>query len=255
VLVLAVVWAVLLVACAAITAAKGKWVTLVLGLVLFPAWIVGAIRLAKPNSVWEKRFYTESKRMRAEERAARPGIGGFVTAAAAVLGLLLFIGSLLALKSYRIGSAAMEPTLLCERPHAGCSASEADRIAAVRLFLIGDPGRGDIVSFKMPETAASICGSDGVFVKRVIGLPGDSIEIRDGVVFANGSQLDEPYVDSVSRGQGSTAAMTVPEDSYFLMGDKRDFSCDSRQFGALPRDAVIAKVVFRYWPFSRLGIP
>jgi signal peptidase I len=250
-----IAWLLLLLACAAITAAKGKWVTLVLGLILFPAWMVGAIRLAKPNSLWAKRFYDESKRIRAQERAARPGIGGHVTTVAAVLGLLLLIGAFVILKTYRIPSAAMEPTLLCERPIAGCSAATSDRVAAVRLFLLGDPGRGDIVTYEMPPHAAARCGTvpGDIFVKRVIALPGDTVEERRGVIFLNGSELAEPYVEQANRGQGSTGPAIVPPDGYFLLGDNRVSSCDSRAFGPVSRDALIAKVVFHYWPLSRVG--
>jgi signal peptidase I len=256
VLVGTILWLLLLVVVGSITAAKGKWWTLVLGLVLFPAWIVGAIRLAKPNSLWERRFYDQSKRMRAEERAARPGIGRFVTVGAAILGLLLVLGSFVTLKVYLVGSSAMEPTLRCERPHPGCSASEADRVAAVRLFLIGDPGRGDIVSFELPASVAARCGTDaGVFVKRVVGLPGDTVEERSGVIYLNGSELAEPYVEPENRDVRSMGPTTIPSDAYYLLGDNRSSSCDSRVFGPVQRDALVAKVFFRYWPFSALGIP
>jgi signal peptidase I len=251
-----ILWLLLLVVLGSITAAKGKWWTFVLGFVLFPAWIVGAIRLANPKSLWERRFYDENKRMRAEERAASPGIGRFITAAAAVMGVLLVIGGFVTLKTYRIGSSAMESILRCERPHPGCSASDADRVAAVRLFLMGDPGRGDIVSFELPASAAPHCGTNaGVFVKRVVGLPGDTVEERNGVIYLNGSELAEPYVEPANRDERSVGPTTVPGDAYYLLGDNRSSSCDSRVFGPVQRDALVAKVVFRYWPFSRLGIP
>jgi signal peptidase I len=251
----AVAWAVFLIGTAAITALKGKWRTLALGLLLFPAWIVGAIRLAKPESLWARRFYDEDKRARARGREADPGLARVVLITAGVLGSVAVVALFAFFKTYRIPSSAMEPTLRCAQPAPGCGASHSDRILALRLWFGPDPDRGDIVTFEMPEAAAALCGAGGVFVKRVIALPGETVATRGGQVLVDGAELDEPYVEPGNRDNRPLAATAVPAESYFLMGDNRSSSCDSRDFGPIPRGALTAKVVFRYWPPGRLGTP
>jgi signal peptidase I len=256
VLIAGVAWAVVLIGTAVITALKGKWWTLLLGVALWPAWIVGAIRLAKPGSLWARRFYDEDKRVRAQAREEHPGTGRVVAVVAAVVGLVAVAALLGLFKTYRIPSSAMEPTLHCARPVLDCSESTSDRVAAVRLVLGMEPSRGDIVAFAMPAQAAALCGvSGGVFVKRVIGMPGDEVATRNGKVLVNGGELEEPYVAAENRDDRSTERTVVPPQSYFLMGDNRESSCDSREYGPVPRDALVAKVVFRYWPLSRIGTP
>lgn len=254
-LIAGIAWALVLVASAAITALKGKWWTLALGLALWPAWIVGSLRLAKPESFWARRFYDDEKLGRARARVEQPGIGRLMTVAAALLGLVAVAVLLALFKAYRIPSSAMEPTLHCARPLPGCAASTSDRIAGVRFVLGIEPKRGDIVTFEMPEAAAALCGAGGVVVKRVIGLPGERVATRGGSVIIDGTELDEPYVEAANRDDRTTAPMTVPPETYFLMGDNRSSSCDSRDVGPIPREALIAKVVFRYWPPGRLGTP
>jgi signal peptidase I len=255
VLVAGIAWTLVLLVLAAITAAKGKWGTLVLGLIVFPAWLVGALRLAKPHSLWARRFYDEEKRAKANARAADPGIARVALVTLGVVGAVLFIGFLALFKAYRIPSSAMEPTLHCARPLPGCTASTSDRIAAVRLWFGIEPARGDLVTFEAPDVALTRCGTSGIFVKRVIGLPGDRVELRTDAVFVNGSELLEPYLEPASRDSASTQLVTVPADTYFLLGDNRGSSCDSRDYGPVPRDALVAKLLFRYWPLSRIGTP
>ncbi len=98
--------------------------------------------------------------------------------------------------------------------------------------------RGDIIVFKYPADQTKR------YVKRVIGIPGDRIEIKMGEVWLNEVKLDEPYVSSrLNLAQRSHPLLTVPEHSYFVMGDNRDNSNDSRVWGALPEDLVDAKVI------------
>ncbi len=100
---------------------------------------------------------------------------------------------------YRIPSSSMEPTLHCARPETGCEARYSDRVLANRfLYHIRDPRRGEIIVFKTPPQAKIKCGAGGTFVKRLIGLPGDTVELRllrgDGYVYINGKRLNEPYI-------------------------------------------------------------
>jgi signal peptidase I len=120
--------------------------------------------------------------------------------------------------------------------------------------------RGDIVVFEPPEE----WGETGTpFIKRVIGEPGDTVEIRDdGVVYVNDAPLDEPYLYSEEVGgppQPTTPPLerstwTVPDGELFLMGDHRSNSADSRTFGSVPLDRVIGRAWLRYWPIDTFGI-
>lgn len=237
------------------TGLKGKWATLLLGVLLFPAWIVGGIRLAKPNSLWARRFYSDAKRDRARERAVNPGRARIILPAAAVLGAAILIAFLAAMKTYLIPSAAMEPTLHCAIPNPGCSADESDRVAAV-WFLPGiEPSRGDLVAFEAPAESLTRCGAGGTFVKRIVGLPGERLESRQGVVFVNGEDLEESYIDGeVARGPDFPLT-EIPEAHYFMLGDNRAASCDSREYGPVSDDNLIGKVLLIYWPLGRFGTP
>jgi signal peptidase I len=187
-----------------------------------------------------------------------------------ILGAILVV---LAIKQwvvnpYRIPSSSMEPTLNCAEPGAGCLAAGglldgSDRVLACRIcYDFSSPKRGDIVVFNAPALAATRCGEGGVYVKRLIGLPGDTVhEDEHGNIWINGTELDEPYVQPSRRQQDVEdnpehldKTWHVPEGQYFFLGDNRGDSCDSRTWGAVPRSQIIGKVVATYWPPSRLTI-
>ena len=154
---------------------------------------------------------------------------------------------------YRIPSSSMEPTLHCARPAPGCLARFSDRVLACRFcYDFWSPKRGDIVVFNTPPRAAEICGSGGVFVKRLIGLPGDTWEERNGYVYINGKKLNEPYIQP-SRRDHESGLWKVPQGHYFFMGDNRKESCDSRRWGSVSRSAIIGKVFMTYWPPNRIS--
>jgi signal peptidase I len=160
---------------------------------------------------------------------------------------------------YRIPSSSMEPTLHCAQPASGCEARFSDRVLANRfIFHIRDPRRGEIVVFDTPDAARLKCGAGGTFVKRVIGLPGETVEIRlrrgDGYVYVNGRQLEEPYIGEGRRSGEPFGPVKVPENGYFMMGDNRSQSCDSREWGSVPRDNLIGKVFATYWPPNRISL-
>ena len=160
---------------------------------------------------------------------------------------------------YRIPSSSMEPTLHCAQPASGCEARFSDRVLANRfIYHLRDPQRGEIVVFETPESAQIKCGAGGTFVKRLIGMPGETIEVRlergEGYVLVNGRKLDEPYIDPIRRSGEEFGPVKVPESSYFMMGDNRSQSCDSREWGSVPRGNLIGKVFATYWPPNRISL-
>jgi signal peptidase I len=164
-------------------------------------------------------------------------------ACAVVLGLEAEVA-----KPYRIPSSSMEPTLRCARPASGCSSRFNDRVIANRLaYRFGEPRRGQIVVFEAPAAADRMCGLGGTYVKRLIGLPGDVVSEADGVLSVNGRVVSEPYVDLANRDHES-GEWRVPKGHYFFMGDNRTHSCDSREWGSVPRSDLIGPVLVKYWP-------
>ena len=130
-----------------------------------------------------------------------------------------------------------------------------DRVLACRICLdFGDPSRGDIIVFSTPPEAKIKCGEGGTFVKRLIGLPGDTVSERSGFVCIDGSPLKEPYIAPGHR-HTQTGSWYVPKGEYFFMGDNRIESCDSRLWGPVPRHDLIGTVFFVYWPPNRIGFP
>jgi serine/threonine-protein kinase len=156
---------------------------------------------------------------------------------------------------YRIPSSSMEPTLHCARPGNECEAGISDRVLACRFcYHLWSPKRGDIIVFNTPPQAAQDCGSGGVFVKRLIGLPGETWEERSGYVYINGRKLDEPYVKPDRRDPDTHAPVKIAPGHYFMMGDNRRSSCDSRRWGTVSRGELIGKVIATYWPPNRISI-
>ena len=178
-----------------------------------------------------------------------------VTVALAVAFVLAFQAEVA--KPYRIPSSSMEPTLHCAKPGAYCEGGFDDRVIANRLaYRIGDPKRGQVVVFTAPE-AADRCSphvGGSAFVKRIVGLPGELVSERGGVIYIDGKRLAEPYLDPSRRGHESMRWPRVAAGHYFLMGDNRTRSCDSRRWGTVPRSSLIGPVLLTYWPPTRLSL-
>jgi signal peptidase I len=195
--------------------------------------------------------------------------GGQVTELIVIVATALAIALVvqwLLVKPYRIPSGSMEPTL-----------DVGQRVLVNRLThrLGSDPNVGDVITFHPPAGADELpprCGttpaenqpcpaptrdkSDQTFIKRVVGLGGDRITVRNGHVIRNGHPTSEPYINPCEGGQGCdfTRAVTVPRGYVFLMGDNRGASDDSRFWGPVPVSWVIGEAFATYWPPKRIGL-
>lgn len=126
--------------------------------------------------------------------------------------------------------------------------SDQERIFINKFVYRFEPiERGDVVVFWYPLDRSKS------FIKRVVGLPGETIEIRSGVVYVNGSKLPDQYVPASYLDGSTYAPRRIAPDEYFVMGDHRDSSNDSRVFGPVPRQYIYGKAVFAYWPVNDIG--
>lgn len=155
-----------------------------------------------------------------------------IVAAAFVLALLI---QQFVVKPFGIPSESMEPTLL-----------KGDRVLVNRLaYRFGEPQRGDIVVFRPP------LGRED-YIKRIVAVGGDTVAVRGGKLFINGEAQEEPYLKE-QKIQGQFDEVVVPEGSYFMMGDNRNNSGDSRVFGPVEKGSILGKAFLVYWPLSRVG--
>jgi signal peptidase I len=180
----------------------------------------------------------------------------FLLIVLSIVGVLLVLAAITS-KLYRIPSSSMEPTLHCPKPGAGCLGDEADRIAVSKVvYKVRDPAREDIVAYKLPARAAERCGAPAgsTFVHRIIGLPGESVAVRNGVVYVDGRKLTEPYIAAGRRDRDSSPARAITKDQYYVLGDNRAQSCDSRVWGLVARDRLIGPRIATYWPWDRISI-
>lgn len=153
------------------------------------------------------------------------------------LGVLIAIAvTLFVMQGYRVSGACMEPHLWT-----------GERVLVSKLtYTLGGPRRGDIIVFQYPRDPSQ------TYVKRVIGLPGETVTIKNGQVFVDDRLLPEPY--RVNPAHGDMAARYVPHDQYFVMGDNRDVSDDSRYWGELPRTEIVGRAICCYWPPSQCQV-
>jgi signal peptidase I len=185
-------------------------------------------------------------------RPWRIAVDWIVTIAGAVA--IVFAIKQWVVNPYRIPSSSMEPTLHCAGGP-GCEARLSDRVLANRfIYRFRSPHRGEIVVFKTPPAAQARCGAGGTFVKRLIGLPGETWSERNGFVYINGKKLNEPYIKADRRDTETHPAEKIQKGMYFMMGDNRAESCDSRVWGAVPRKNLIGEVFATYWPPNRISI-
>ncbi len=115
------------------------------------------------------------------------------------------------------------------------------------VYAVDDIERGDVIVFRFPLDPSKS------YIKRVLGLPGDHVEVRAGVVRVNGQALPEPYVPREYQDRSSHPALDVPAGRFYVLGDHRNTSNDSRTWGTVPREFITGKAVFAYWPLDRFG--
>ena len=180
-----------------------------------------------------------------EEPAVRRGGGGLWNALSWVrdLAFSVLIAVILIVFIYqpvKVEGTSMQPTL-----------DNQERIFINKFtyhFGLGDIQRGDMVVFWFPLDPTKS------YIKRVIGVPGDVVRIEAGSVFVNNQELNEPYVPNDFRDRVSYEERRVPDGEYFVLGDHRNSSSDSRTWGFVKRDAIYGKAVFVYWPLDKMGL-
>ena len=192
-----------------------------------------------------------------------------VVVVAVALGIALIVQAFV-VKPYRIPSGSMEPTLavgervIVNRIGNRFAAPGIDDIVVFHpprgadLNECGNPGQGPFYEgpdSRVPCARPTAAQSDQNFIKRVVGLPGDRIEVRDGHVVRNGVRQREPFIQACGGGPDcNLGAITVPADHYFMMGDNRGASDDSRYWGPVPRDSIVGGAFVSYWPPKRVGL-
>lgn len=199
---------------------------------------------------------------RTKEKSAAGSLIELVTIVAVALGLALGIQAFL-VKPFRIPSESMVPTL-----------AVGQRVLVDRVSLrFSDPGRGDVMVFKPPRGADdNVCGieppprgsacpqptkerSDTNFIKRVVAVGGDRLSVRRGRVYLNGKLQDEPFIrpDASCEICDLPRPITIPKGYFFMMGDNRGESADSREWGPVPKKWLIGKAFLTYWPPKKIG--
>jgi signal peptidase I len=148
--------------------------------------------------------------------------------------IALFINLFLA-QATRVYGQSMEPNLHSDQ-----------RLVVEKIsYRFHSPRRGDIVVLRLPKRSSEL------LIKRVIGLPGETVEVKNGQVYIDGQPLDEPYLKHNTRGE--MAPRVVPPLQVFVLGDNRGFSNDSRTFGMVPFDNIVGRAWFCYWPLDQIG--
>jgi signal peptidase I len=173
-----------------------------------------------------------------------------VTLAVAALFILVFEAEIA--QPFRVPTSSMEPTLHCAKPGTGCTGSLNDRVIVAKIvYRFRGPRRGEIAVFHAPALARTRCTEGGTYLKRVIGLPGEQVSERAGFFYVDGKKLSEPYLTLYDRDSVTKTWPRLGPKQYFMMGDNRLGSCDSRTWGPVSRSAFIGPVVATYWPPTR----
>ena len=173
------------------------------------------------------------RRRRSPENGWRPWTRDLVISVMVSVFIILFL-----YQPVRVEGTSMLPQL-----------EDQDRLFINKFaYRISEIHRGDVVVFRFPRDETKS------YIKRVIALPGDDLRIDHGSVYVNGKQLKERYVPTWYRDDRSQPEMVIPEGEYFMMGDHRSISSDSRDFGPVSRDLIYGRAAFVYWPVDQAGV-
>ena len=178
-----------------------------------------------------------------------------------VLALIVFLVIQGSIRNFKVDGSSMRPTLeggqyllVNKLVYFKINTSRISRMIPfwnvdkpADHFAIHPPERGDVIVFRFPGT-----GSNKDFVKRIIGLPGEEVELRQGMVFVDGVEQPEPYLKK--RDSSNEPLVVLGDKEYFVLGDNRSSSNDSRNWGAVPEANVLGKVWIVYWPFSQIQL-
>ncbi len=183
----------------------------------------------------EKDSVVESVKTSTEENPVVEIVKTLATAFILAIGIRTLVA-----EARYIPSSSMEPTLEIN-----------DRLIIEKVsYHFTSPQRGDVVVFSPTDTLKEQNFKDA-FIKRVIGLPGETIEVREGKVYVNGETIKEKYIEEAP--DYNYGPETVPENQYLVLGDNRNNSYDSHYWGFVPRKNLIGRAIVRFWPFDRLG--
>lgn len=170
----------------------------------------------------------------------------------ALAGLFVLVFEVEIAQPFRVPTSSMEPTLHCAHPGIGCTGSLNDRVLVAKIvYRFRDPKRFEIAVFHAPARARKLCSEGGTYLKRVIGLPGEQVSERVGYFYVNGKKLKEPYLSFYTRDSLTKTWPRLGAQEYFMMGDNRLGSCDSRTWGGVQRSAFVGPVIATYWPPTR----
>ncbi len=181
-----------------------------------------------------------------EYQQSRPRLGrsgwGQEIVSTAIFVVAVFTLLQLAMPRSVVHGSSMEPNFV-----------ENQRLVISRVhYLFGDPQRGDIIVFNSPSPREP---DEPSLVKRVIGLPGETIEFRDQQLYINGELMEEPYINGPCTSfRCRDNIWELGPDEYFMMGDNRNVSNDSRAFGPVPRGNLVGEVLLRFWPLDKVGV-
>lgn len=197
---------------------------------LAPAGVTNGVTVDEKNPVVRR------SHKRSATRNLIEWLGVMVIAVAVALLIQTFL-----VQAFRIPSESMEPTL-----------QDGDRVLVNKLsYRGGVPNRGDVVVFHRPSTFPAQMGEPEDLIKRVIGLPGDTLVTVNGQLYVNNRELIEPYLTEGTTTTMIEAPIVIPDGEVFLLGDNRNNSTDSRMFGSVNVDSIVGRAFTIMWPLSR----
>jgi signal peptidase I len=219
-------------------------------------WSDARLRTTYPPWMPEERKILVEKKTRFSIRIGRIARDLIETV---ILALLIFVGVRAMVQNFRVEGSSMEGTLhdgqyilVNKAAYFRVDMSFLDFLPFYDAgdnpvhYIFGGPHRGDVIVFRFPNQ------TERDFIKRIIGEPGDEVQVKDGLVFINGKALDEQYI--LERPNYNFGPDIVPDGQYFVLGDNRNNSYDSRSWGYVPEDDIVGKAWVSYWPFSDFGL-